>query len=103
MTNYQKGAAYELEFIHEWGEPRGYMGFRSAGSHTSVDVILIDITNNPLLNRPRVVLCQCKRYKKGKEPKPAKKFKDLKIAWDWIEKWWVTRKDRGETEIKVVE
>ena len=102
MTNYEKGRTFEWDFI-KVSEKNGYMGFRSAGSHSPVDVILIDAYNNPLLQRPRVILCQLKRYKKGKGPKPAKEFKDMRLNWDWIEKWWVTRKDREKTDITKVD
>jgi len=53
MTNYQKGARKERKFVNE-ARARGHVSFRSAGSHSPIDVIDIDFENRLIL------LIQCK-------------------------------------------
>lgn len=99
MTRYVKGSNFEREFIAEM-DVKGFDGYRTAGSHTPIDVILIKRQNCPL-NTSAVILCQCKRVKKN-PPKPSKEFKELR-AWPFVSKWWVVREDGKKTEITEVE
>jgi hypothetical protein len=98
LTQYQKGASFERSFIADWNK-KGYDGYRMAGSHTEVDVILIRRLNCDY-GIP-IALCQLKRHKRS-APKPTKAFKDLS-RWHFTEKWWVTRKDREQTKITKVD
>lgn len=96
-SNYQKGAAFEREFM-EIARTRGYYPVRTAGSHSLIDVVLLPQAGGPHRN---VVVCQLKRYAKTK-PKIEKAFVDLEFDEEGITKWWVSRKDRGLLEIQVV-
>ena len=92
--NYKRGADYEREFIAEMSHD-GYLGLRTAGSHSPFDVVLIP---KELGN---IVLCKLKRYKKAK-PKIPKSLKEIKINDEYITMWFVSRKDREKTEIEIV-
>jgi Holliday junction resolvase len=96
-SNYQKGAKFERAIISTF-KKAGYSGFRSAGSHSPVDIILVAQTEE---QRPNVVLAQCKRYSKGKPPLPSAEFKALKTPSCCV-KWWVTRKDREQVKVEIV-
>jgi len=94
-AKYRKGADFERAFIAEW-VMKGYYGFRSAGSHSPFDVILIP---KQLGN---VVCCQLKRYKRGDtKPKVPKELRTLEIT-EGITIWFVSKEDYKEKEIEVV-
>ena len=99
MTNYQKGASFERDFIKKMSD--NYYGVRTAGSHSQIDFILLPKPTSPF---SRVVACQLKRYKKGAcKPKITQEFRDLQFLDDAdIVKWWVCRKDYCDFEIEVV-
>lgn len=56
MNRYRKGADYERKLVKEAKED-GLIAFRSAGSHSPIDVILIDVENKI------IDLLQCKAGK----------------------------------------
>lgn len=41
-TNYQRGADKERRLLNKWKEKEGVIGFRSAGSHSPIDLCIID-------------------------------------------------------------
>jgi Holliday junction resolvase len=88
-SNYRKGADFERQFMKHY-QKYGCLAFRTAGSHSMVDVIIIYPENG------YVALCQLKRYKKNK-PKIDEEFANFKI--NKISKWWVSRKDREDWQI----
>lgn len=54
MTNYQKGVKLERKLVNK-ARSEGKIAFRSAGSHSPIDVVIIDTEN-------RVIqLIQCKK------------------------------------------
>ena len=67
--NYQKGVRYERQLVNE-ARAEGKIAFRSAGSHSPIDLAIIDTKNK------QIQFIQCKT---GKAPttKAEKQFKDL--------------------------
>lgn len=53
MTNYQKGVRKERKFVNE-ARAEGHIALRSAGSHSPIDVVIIDQRNK------QISLLQCK-------------------------------------------
>ena len=53
MTNYQKGVRKERKFVNE-ARAEGHISLRSAGSHSPIDVVIIDHRNK------QISLIQCK-------------------------------------------
>ena len=75
---YKKGRKYEYELVKEARE-NGQIAFRSAGSHSPIDVVVIDEQNKI------IYFIQCKNYKKL-----AKKFNkslyNYRIIWKVMER-----------------
>jgi len=74
--NYQKGTRYERKLVNESRE-EGKIAFRSAGSHSPIDVVIIDTKNM------KIWLYQCKKGKHNLTKKMVEKFKqqsDLYVA-----------------------
>jgi len=53
MNRYKKGANYERDIVNQ-ARANGHLAFRSAGSHSPIDVIIIDNINF------KIYLIQCK-------------------------------------------
>ncbi len=57
MTNYQNGSRYERKLVNE-AKARGEIAFRSAGSHSPIDVITID----PILKKINLIQCKINHH-----------------------------------------
>ena len=62
--NYNKGAAKERALVNA-ARARGYIAFRSAGSHSPVDVVMI----NPILHIISLVQCKPKTMSQNAKDK----------------------------------
>ena len=94
-ANYNKGVRFERAFIKEHSS--SYIGLRTAGSHSPVDIILIP------KNAGNVVLCQLKCYKKGSpKPKIPKSLEQLDAGDEHITKWFVSKEDYMDYLVEVV-
>lgn len=60
MTNYQKGVKLERKLVNQ-ARKEGKIAFRSAGSHSPIDVVIIDIESLT------IELIQCKKGKLSKK------------------------------------
>lgn len=69
--NYQKGARFERKIVNDERE-KGKIAYRSAGSHSKIDVTIIDI------EKKEIKLLQCKKYKKKISGKERQEILDLK-------------------------
>jgi len=95
--NYQKGRRYEYKEKKIW-EERGYLVFRTAGSHSPFDLICI-----PLPPHNQVILIQLKSGKAAPAIKDYKKFNKLcgDLCANGIQTfiiWYKQKKQRGKTE-----
>lgn len=94
MTNYQRGYEIERKIVNEQRK-RGYTAFRSAGSHSPIDVVYFDGESIHLLQVKRV-----KKYSGNMFKKEIKEMEALrcppfchKELWVWEDNYgWVLTK-----------
>ena len=79
---YEKGVRFERKIVNEAREA-GLLAFRSAGSHSPVDVVIV---NEPMR---KIYLIQCK-HSKEKHKKLSKEFDKIESSYKVI--WKVMRK-----------
>ena len=68
--NYQKGTRFERKLVNE-ARAKKCIAFRSAGSHSPIDVVVIDTKNK------RIWFHQCKKGKHNLTKKMKKDFENL--------------------------
>lgn len=90
---YVKGANLERRIVNE-ARANGMIAFRSAGSHSPIDVITISAKGNS------ICFFQCKASQK----RPSEEFKNLKIPSTLTaRKIWVSKaKERGKLNVEVI-
>ena len=66
---YNRGAKYEREIVNE-AKARGCIAFRSAGSHSPIDVCIIDPTNCTI----ELIQCKLGRISKPQSERLYKEF-----------------------------
>lgn len=94
MTHYTKGANFERQIIKD-AEQKGAIAFRSAGSHSEIDVIVIW----PWIGEIHFI-----QAKRGKKVPPSQAFKNLKIPIKLTaKKIWVTKEDHKEIKTQVIQ
>ncbi len=79
---YERGRRYENKIVNDF-KTNGCISFRSAGSHSPIDVVGIDELSKT------IYLIQCKTGKKKfkKEQKEFNKIDDnYKVVWKWMHK-----------------
>ena len=72
MNKYKKGADFERDVVNE-ARAKGFIAFRSAGSHSPIDVCIIDIKNKAIYFHQ----CKAGRYAHRPKKKIDEQFKDL--------------------------
>jgi len=94
--NYQKGCRMERELVNMWRKI-GYVAFRSAGSHSPIDVVAVDPKTM------NVILVQCKNARMT-EKQIAKLGKEIGLTTKWDKtsvRVFVAHKVKGESETKL--
>ena len=75
--NYLKGVRKERKLVR-WAKDRGMIALRSAGSHSPIDVVIID----KYMNLIRLVQCKPHNYPRSYKKKLYEKYGYLTGKWD---------------------
>ena len=70
--NYLKGVTKERKLVNE-ARARGFISFRSAGSHSLIDCVIIDSANRTI----KLIQCKPDNYSRKQKALLLEKFKGL--------------------------
>ncbi len=96
MTNYQRGYEIERKIVNEHRKA-GDIAFRSAGSHSPVDVVYVNKIGIHLLQVKRV-----KKYRHGMFKKEIKELESVRCPLNCSKELWVWEDGYGWVLIKVI-
>lgn len=94
-TNYERGVEIERKAIQQL-EQVGYIALRSAGSHSSFDVVAI----NP--NGIRLIQCKREKDKLGKWDLLLEQLSEIKVPFNATKELWVWVDREGWVKQEVV-
>jgi len=96
MTNYQRGYEIERKIVNEHRK-MGCVAFRSAGSHSPIDVVYVDKFGVHLLQVKRV-----KKYYHGMFKKEIKELEAIRCPTNCFKELWVWEDNYGWVSLKMI-